>query len=57
MGGGDFIVFTSGNHKFKYYDDKKQVNTPDFIPPTQRLDLKLEEFTRRLKNWKRGDDR
>ncbi|XP_063237631.1 hypoxia-inducible factor 1-alpha inhibitor-like isoform X2 [Bacillus rossius redtenbacheri] len=55
MGGGDYAVFVSRNHKFKYYDDKKSV--PSFTPPTRRVDMKLPDFARRLRNWKRGEER
>nr|CAD7588920.1 unnamed protein product [Timema genevievae] len=55
MGGGDYTVFLSRNHKFKYYDEKK--STHDFSPPTRRVDMKLAEFARRVRNWRRGDER
>lgn len=62
MGDGDFSVFLSRNHKFKYHDDKKPTKTScdtttEFIPPTRRQDMKLPEFGKRLKEWKRGDER
>ncbi|PSN40687.1 Hypoxia-inducible factor 1-alpha inhibitor [Blattella germanica] len=54
MGNGDFSVFMSRNHKFKYFDDKKIPPASgdsklDFTPPTRREDMKLPEFTRRLR--------
>lgn len=57
MGDSDFTVFLSRNHKFKYYDDKKVTSSEDFKPPTKKLDMKLPEFIKRLKEWKKGDDR
>lgn len=65
MGNGDYTVFLSRNHKFKYYDDKKvaKINNGDigknieFTQPTKKVDMKLPEFLKRLKEWKRGDDR
>ena len=62
MGNGDFSVFMSRNHKFKYFDDKKVPSATgdsklDFTPPTRRVDMKLPEFTRRLRQWKRGEER
>ncbi|KAF5300707.1 hypothetical protein FQA39_LY11069 [Lamprigera yunnana] len=59
MGNGEFTVFFSKNHNFKYYDDKKvgQKSNDDFVPPTRKLDMKLPEFIKRLREWKKGDDR
>ncbi|KDR18274.1 hypoxia-inducible factor 1-alpha inhibitor-like [Zootermopsis nevadensis] len=62
MGNGDFSVFLSRNHKFKYFDDKKILPTSgdsrlDFTPPTRRVDMKLPEFTRKLRQWRRGEER
>ncbi|XP_046989276.1 hypoxia-inducible factor 1-alpha inhibitor-like [Schistocerca americana] len=62
MGVADHTVFLSRNHKFKYFDDKKVPHGAnegkiDFTPPTRRLDMKFPEFCRRLKDWKRGEER
>ncbi|XP_017786265.1 PREDICTED: hypoxia-inducible factor 1-alpha inhibitor-like [Nicrophorus vespilloides] len=57
MGSGDYTVFISQNHKFKYYDEKKIAKTSGFVPPTNKLDMKLPDFMKRLRKWKRGDDR
>lgn len=66
MGNGDYTVYLSRNHKFKYYDEKKvaKINNGDitgksieFVQPTKKVDMKLPEFIKRLKEWKRGDDR
>lgn len=61
MGNGDFTVYVSRNHKFKYFDDKKigngKDNRIDFTPPTKRVDMKLPEFMKRLREWKRGEER
>lgn len=62
MGNGDFSVFLSRNHKFKYFDDKKLASTSgdsrlDFTPPIRRVDMKLTEFARRLRQWRRGEER
>lgn len=64
MGNGDFTVFVSRNHIFKYYDEKKitrplangEIYKVDFVPPTTRRDMKISEFITKLKQWKRGDD-
>lgn len=55
MGNGDFAVYISRNHKFKYFDDKKA--DKDFTPPTRRVEMKLPDFMKKLKDWKRGDER
>lgn len=67
MGSGDYTVFVSRNHKFKYYDEKKmaQKNSKgeltgggvEFTPPTKKVEMKLPEFMRRLREWKKGDER
>jgi hypoxia-inducible factor 1-alpha inhibitor (HIF hydroxylase) len=62
MGNGDFSVFLSRNHKFKYFDDKKIAHASgdprlDFIPPTRRVDMKLPDFARKLRQWRRGEER
>lgn len=62
MGIGDFSVFLSRNHKFKYYDDKKLPHGSNdakinFTPPTRRIDMKFPEFCRRIKDWKKGEER
>lgn len=65
MGNGDYTIFVSKNHKFKYYDEKKvaKINSGDtgksfeFVQPTKKVDMKFPEFTKRLKEWKRGDER
>ncbi|KAK7862279.1 hypothetical protein R5R35_006647 [Gryllus longicercus] len=62
MGNGDYTVFLSRNKNFKYFDDKKisQVageSKAEFTPPTRRVDMKLPEFSQRLKQWKRGEER
>lgn len=61
MGNNDFTVYLSRDHKFKYYDTKKIGNCKDnkteFSPPMIKVDMKFPEFTRRLREWKRGEDR
>ncbi|XP_018320992.1 hypoxia-inducible factor 1-alpha inhibitor isoform X3 [Agrilus planipennis] len=66
MGNGDFTVFISRNYKFKYYDEKKILQKlpnnetnrgVEFTPPTKMVEMKLPEFIKRLKEWKRGDER
>lgn len=57
MGSADYTVFLSKNHKFKYFDDKKVKTTAgSFTPPTKKIDMKLPEFLRRIKEWKIGDE-
>jgi hypoxia-inducible factor 1-alpha inhibitor (HIF hydroxylase) len=60
LGNGDFSVFLSRNHKFKYFDDKKispSDSRLDFTPPTRRVDMKLPDFIRKLRQWRRGEER
>lgn len=66
MGNADYTVFASRNHKFKYYDEKKIANRNSntetnrgiaFTPPTKKLDMKLTEFIKRLREWKKGEER
>lgn len=64
MGHGHYTVFVSRNHKFKYYDEKKiskpgeQANNGiDFTPSMKKCDMKLPDFMKKLKEWKRGDER
>lgn len=64
MGNADYTVFSSRNHKFKYYDEKKIANkngegssAVEFTPPTRKMEMKLPEFIKRLREWKRGDER
>lgn len=52
-------VILSRNHKFKYFDTSKvspQV-LADFKPTSKRVNLKMTEFARRLREWKKGDER
>lgn len=64
MGNGDYTVFISHNHKFKYYDERKiakpggeQSTGIEFTPPMKKCDMKLSEFMKKLREWKKGDDR
>jgi hypoxia-inducible factor 1-alpha inhibitor (HIF hydroxylase) len=58
IGQGDFTVYFSRNHVFKYYDDKKLKEFAiDFTAPTRRVDMKFPEFVRYVKQWKHGDER
>jgi hypothetical protein len=62
IGNGDFSVFLSRNHKFKYYDDKKIPPASgdsrlDFTPPTRRVDMRFPDFACKLRQWRRGDER
>lgn len=62
MGNGDYTVFVSRNHKFKYYDDKissklSNEKSVEFVPPIKKVDMKLPEFMKRLKDWKKGQER
>lgn len=62
LGKASHTVFVSRNHKFKYFDDKKirtkgNLRGVEFNPPTKRTEMKVTEFMKKLKDWKRGDER
>ncbi|KAL3284043.1 hypothetical protein HHI36_018213 [Cryptolaemus montrouzieri] len=62
MGVTTNTVYLSRNHKFKYFDDKKiQSRTNprgvEFSPPMRKVEMKVEEFMKKLREWKRGDER
>lgn len=58
MGSGTYTVITSKNHKFKYYDEKKvSSSTPNFFPATKRSQMEFSEFVRRMKTWRKGEER
>lgn len=48
IGDGNFSVYNSPNHLFKYYDEKKAEKklqgSGSFQPPTKRLEMKFSEF-------------
>lgn len=52
-------VIFSRNHKFKYFDDKT-VNPEvkaKFVPPTRKENLTMKEFAKKIKDWKKGEER
>ncbi|XP_060535117.1 hypoxia-inducible factor 1-alpha inhibitor-like [Cylas formicarius] len=61
LGGPGLTVFVSQSHKFKYFDENKVQyclrHGIDFVPPTRRCKMRIGEFVRRLREWKKGDDR
>lgn len=62
MGRAGHTVFVSRNHKFKYFDDKKVLTKSnprgiEFTPPMRRIEMKITDFMKKLKDWKRGDER
>ena len=48
IGNGDFSVYTAQNHKFLYYDEKKMANFGDFVPKSQRMEMKFSEFVEKM---------
>ena len=56
LGDGDFTVYESTSHKFKYYDEKR-ANLKGFVPEMRRKDMKFSDFVKRLREWKPGDKR
>lgn len=58
IGDGDFTVFCSKNHIFKYYDESKcRERSLGFIPPTTKAEMKFPQFADKLRHWKPGEDR
>lgn len=59
MGNSNCTVIYSRNHKFKFFDESKV--TPDIkaecTPPNKKITLKMSEFVRRLRQWKKGEER
>lgn len=52
-------VVLSENHNFKYYDTSKVAPQvmDSFKPSSKRVCLTISEFTKRLRDWKKGDER
>lgn len=48
IGNGDFSVYTAENHKFLYYDEKKMANFENFVPKSQRMEMKFSEFVDKM---------
>lgn len=48
IGNGDFSVYTAENHKFLYYDEKKMANFENFVPRSQRMEMKFSEFVDKM---------
>ncbi|CAG9829537.1 unnamed protein product [Diabrotica balteata] len=62
LGKSGHTVFVSNDHRFKYFDEKKiyNKNNPkgiEFDPPTRRVQMKINEFMRKIRDWKEGDER
>lgn len=55
LGPGSYSVYTSKTCKFMYYDDKRAKDWPNFVPPTQRLHMRFEEFYSRIANFNTSD--
>ncbi|KAJ1521386.1 hypothetical protein ONE63_003061 [Megalurothrips usitatus] len=70
MGNGEFTVFISETDKFKFFDEKKLVEirsvagvhvkdrpAKEYPRPAKSTTMKIQEFARRLREWKSGDER
>lgn len=59
IGNGDFSVYIAENHKFLYYDEKKMANFENFVPKSQRVDMKFSEFVDKMQQTEQdgGDER
>lgn len=59
IGSGDFSVYIAENHKFLYYDEKKMANFENFVPKSQRVDMKFSDFVDRMQKTEQqgGEER
>lgn len=57
LGDGNFSVYESDNHLFKYFDEKKLSSVKDFTPPMRRREMKFGEFCDSVASWQPGDRR
>lgn len=57
LGDGDFSVYLSDSHKFRYFDEKKAKESKTFVPHMQREEMKFCQFYDKIRNWKKGDKR
>lgn len=62
LGDSGHTVFVSSDHKFKYYDEKKILSMSnlkgiEFVPPTKKVEMKIGDFMKKLREWKKGDQR
>ncbi|KAK7112810.1 hypoxia-inducible factor 1-alpha inhibitor-like [Littorina saxatilis] len=55
IGHGTYTVYSSKNHKFLYYDDKKICKVPTFTPPTTHQDMTFQDFLNKVTEWKEGE--
>ena len=49
LGNGDFSVYSSNSHVFKYYDEAKAQKRDEFKPSMHRTEMKFSDFTKKLK--------
>ena len=70
MGNGDFTVFTSEGNQFKFFDEKKLVEidtvtgahikdrpSKQYTRPSRNTTMKIQEFAKKVREWKSGDER
>ncbi|KAE8740905.1 hypothetical protein FOCC_FOCC013573 [Frankliniella occidentalis] len=70
MGNGDFTIFVSKGNQFKFFDEKKLAeidsvsgahtkNRPqkEYIRPAKSCPIKIQDFAKRVREWKDGDER
>ncbi|XP_060552574.1 hypoxia-inducible factor 1-alpha inhibitor-like [Ruditapes philippinarum] len=56
IGDGNFTVYKSDSHKFKYYSDKKCKMVKEFRPPTVQMEMKFKDFAALLKRKQKERD-
>ncbi|MCL4137518.1 UNVERIFIED_CONTAM: hypothetical protein GTU68_011038, partial [Idotea baltica] len=58
LGEAKYTVFASSDHIFKYFDVQKiEKFTPNYVPATEKLEIKFSEFVDKLLEWKPGENR
>lgn len=70
MGLGDFTVFLGQSEQFKFFDEKKlkeieavsgahlkERPRTEYVRPARSTSMRIQEFARRVKEWKTGDER
>ncbi len=55
FGSGDYSVYLSKDHRFKYFDEKKSSELKQFRNPMKRVEMKFPDFVTRIRAAKPDD--
>ena len=55
LGDGDYSVYESQDHRFKYFDEKKAKVHQKFKNPMSRTEMKFPDFVKRIRAAKADD--